>query len=70
MHRFPLLFHQNIFYQNNLTVVRHPPFFSLLPLLTMTLKVLHFDTVDVIEAEWSTVLNTLTEHNAQDVFKQ
>jgi hypothetical protein len=30
----------------------------------------HFDTFEVIEAESQAVLNTLTEHDFQDVFKK
>jgi hypothetical protein len=30
---------------------------------------LHFDTVEVMEAESQAVLNSLTEHNFQDEFK-
>jgi hypothetical protein len=30
----------------------------------------HFDTTEVIEAESQVVLNTLTEHDFQDAFKE
>jgi hypothetical protein len=35
----------------------------------MKLKVRHFDTIEVMEAEWQAVLNTLTYHDFQDAFK-
>jgi hypothetical protein len=35
----------------------------------MKMKGGYFDTTEVIEAEWQAVLNTLTEHNFQDAFK-
>jgi 23S rRNA maturation mini-RNase III len=38
--------------------------------LTIKLKVLHFNTVEVIEAESQAVLNSLTEHDFQDVSKK
>jgi hypothetical protein len=37
---------------------RHPPDFSLFPLLKIKLKGRHFDTTEVIEAESQVVLNT------------
>jgi hypothetical protein len=37
--------------------------------MKMKLKGSHFDTTEVIEAETQVVLNTLTEHNFQDAFK-
>jgi hypothetical protein len=37
--------------------------------LKIKLKDHRFDTTDVIKAESQAVLNTLTEHNLQDVFK-
>jgi hypothetical protein len=36
--------------------------------LKIKLKGWHVDTIEVIEAESQAVLNTLTEHNFQDVF--
>jgi hypothetical protein len=33
------------------------------------LKGCHFNTIEVIEAELQAMLNTLTEHNFQDAFK-
>jgi hypothetical protein len=37
--------------------------------LKIKLKGPHFDTTEVIKAELQVVLNTLTEHDFQDVFK-
>jgi ribosomal protein L12E/L44/L45/RPP1/RPP2 len=38
--------------------------------LKIKLKGRHFDTIRVIEAESQAVLNTLKEHDIQDVFKK
>jgi hypothetical protein len=38
--------------------------------LKIKLKGHHFDTTEMIEAESQAVLNTLTEHDFQDVFKK
>jgi hypothetical protein len=46
-----------------MTVIHHPPYFSLFPRLKIKLKGLHFDTIGVLEAESDEVLNTLTEQN-------
>jgi hypothetical protein len=62
------LFYQEIFYQNNMTVVPHLPYFSMFPRLKLKLKGSHFDRIEVIEAESHAVPNTLTEHDFQDVF--
>jgi predicted helicase len=37
--------------------------------LKIKLKGHHFDTIEVMEAESQAVLNTLTEHDFQDAFK-
>jgi hypothetical protein len=37
--------------------------------LKIKLKCRHFDTIEVIEAESQAVLNTLTEHDFQNAFK-
>jgi hypothetical protein len=37
--------------------------------LELKLKGCHFDTIEVIEGEWQAMLNTLTEHDFQDAFK-
>jgi hypothetical protein len=52
-----------------MTVVPHPPYFPLFLRLKVELKGRHFDTVKVIEAESQAVLNTLTEHDFQNAFK-
>jgi hypothetical protein len=52
-----------------MTVIPHPPYFSLFPRLKIKLKGLHSDTIQVIEAESQAVLNTLKEHDFQDAFK-
>jgi hypothetical protein len=38
--------------------------------LKVKLKGLHFDTLEVIEAELQAVPSTLTEHDFQDAFKK
>jgi hypothetical protein len=50
-----------------MTVVPHPPYFSLFTRLKIKLKGRHFDTIEVIEAKWQAVLKTLTE---RDGFKK
>jgi hypothetical protein len=52
-----------------MSVVPYPPYFSLFPRLKIKLKSRHSDTFEVIETELQAVLNTLTEHDFQDVFK-
>jgi hypothetical protein len=63
-------FQQGIFYQNQQDSHPHPPKFLLFPILNIKLQVLHFDTIEMIEAEWQAVLNTLTEHDLQNAFKK
>jgi hypothetical protein len=53
-----------------MTVVPHPPYFSLFPQLKIKLKDRHFDTTAVTEAELQVVLNTLTEHDFQDALEK
>jgi hypothetical protein len=53
-----------------MTIIPHLPYFSLFPRLKIKLKGLHFDTIEVIEAESQAALNTLTEHDFQDAFKE
>jgi hypothetical protein len=53
-----------------MTVIPHPPYFSLFPRLKIKLKGCHFDTTEMIKAESQVVLNTLTEHDFQDAFKK
>jgi hypothetical protein len=59
----------NFLLKNNMNVVHHPPYFSLFPQLKIKLKGCHFDTIEVMDAESQAVLNTLTERNFQDPFK-
>jgi hypothetical protein len=53
---------------NHMTVVSHPPYFSVSPIEGKT-ESCHFDTTQVIEAELQAILNSLTEHDFQDAFK-
>jgi hypothetical protein len=46
--------------KNNMTVVPHPPYFSLFPRLKIKLRGLHFDTTEVIEGESQAMLNIFT----------
>jgi hypothetical protein len=55
--------------KNTVTVVPHPLYFSLFPLLKKKLKGRHFDTIEVIETESQAVMNTITEHDFQDAFQ-
>jgi hypothetical protein len=56
------------FLTKNITIVPHPPYFSLFPRLKIKLKGRHFDTTEVIQADLQAVLNTLKEHDFQDTF--
>jgi predicted SPOUT superfamily RNA methylase MTH1 len=49
--------------KNNVTVIQHPAYISLFSRLKINR---HFDTIEVIGA----VLNALTEHDFQDLFKK
>jgi hypothetical protein len=62
-------FTREFFTKNNMIVVPHPPYFSVSQ-LKINLKGHHFNTTEVIKAESQAVLNTLTDHNFQDVFKK
>jgi hypothetical protein len=53
----------------NMTAIPHPPYFSLFTRLKVKLIGRHYDTIEVMEAESQTALNTLTEHDFQDIFK-
>jgi hypothetical protein len=53
-----------------MTVVLHPPYFSLFPRLNIELKGSHFDTVEMKEAESQAVLKTLMEHDFQNAFNK
>jgi hypothetical protein len=63
------LFHTIIFTKNKMAVFPHPPFFFLFLRLKINLKGRHLNTTEVIEAESQAVLNTLTEHDFQNAFK-
>jgi hypothetical protein len=52
-----------------MTVVSHPSYISLFGRLKIKQKGRPFDTNEVIEAESQALLNTLTEHDLQDEFK-
>jgi hypothetical protein len=56
--------------KNNMTVVPHPPNFSLFFQLKIKLKCRPFDTTEVIESELQMMLNTLTEHDFHNAFKK
>jgi hypothetical protein len=56
------------FLTKNMTVVLHPPYFSV-SRFKIKVKGRHFDTIEVIEAESHTVMNTLTEQDFQDAFE-
>jgi hypothetical protein len=60
------LFTRKFLTKSNMTVVQHPPYFSLYPPLQIKLK----GTTEVNEAELQAVQNTLTEHGFQDAFKK
>jgi hypothetical protein len=53
-----------------MTFFPYPTYFSPLRRLKLEVNGHHFDTIEVIEAESQTVLNTLTEHDFQDSFKK
>jgi hypothetical protein len=52
-----------------MTVVLHPPYFSLFLQLKLKVRDQNLDTTEVVEAESQEMLNILTEHDFQDVFK-
>jgi hypothetical protein len=60
----------NFLPRKSMTVVPHPTYFPLFPQLKANLIGHHFYTTEVIEAELQKVVNTLTEHDFQDVFKK
>jgi hypothetical protein len=70
MNHLAHLFPPGSFCPKHITVVPHPPYFSLFPRLKIKLKDGHFDTTEVMEAGSQAVLNTLTEHDFQDAFKK
>jgi hypothetical protein len=52
-----------------MTIIPHPPYFSLFPRLKIKLKGLNFDTIEVIEEE-SQAVNIRTEHDFWVAFKK
>jgi hypothetical protein len=67
--RLTLPFYREIFYQKQHNCRPPPtPLFSVPP-VKIKLKGRHFDTTEVLEAESQAVLNSLTEHDFQDAFK-
>jgi hypothetical protein len=58
----------NFFTKNNMTVIPHPPYLSV-SLIENKTERRHFDTIEVIEAESSAVLNTLIYRDFQDAIK-
>jgi hypothetical protein len=52
-----------------MSAVPHPPYFSLFLQLKIKLKGRHFYTIMVTEAESQEMLNTITEDDFQDAFK-
>jgi hypothetical protein len=52
-----------------MTFFPHQSYFPLFLRLKIKLNGSHFDTIEVIEAESQAVLNSLTEHDFQDAFK-
>ncbi|PNF42617.1 hypothetical protein B7P43_G01293 [Cryptotermes secundus] len=64
--------------KNKMAVVPHPPYspdlapcdFFLFPKMKIKLKGRRFDTVEEIQAETHTVLNTLTKKDFQDAFEK
>jgi hypothetical protein len=65
------LVHQGLSFltKNNMTVIPHPSYSSLFPQLKVKLNSRRFNTIEVIKAESQTMLNTLTEHDFQNAFK-
>jgi hypothetical protein len=76
MHSLKLSFPPGNFFTKNMIVVPHPPYspdlapcdFYLFSWLKLELQGRNFDTIEVIEAESQTVLNTLTGHDFQEAF--
>jgi hypothetical protein len=52
-----------------MTVVHHLHYSSDLAPLRLLSVSRHFDTIEVMDAKLQAVLNTLTEHDFQDAFK-
>jgi hypothetical protein len=68
MHYLISFFTKEFMTRNNMTVVPHPPCFSVVISLNIKLKGRHFGTIEMVEAESQGVLNNLTEHDFQDAF--
>jgi hypothetical protein len=63
-------FFNRVLSTKNKTVFPHPPYFYLFPRLNVELRSYHFHTIKVIAAESQAVLNTLTQHDFRDAFKE
>jgi hypothetical protein len=63
------LFTREFLAKNKMTVVPYLPYISLFTRLKIKLKGRHFDTIEAIKAKPQAVLNTLTEPDFQDAFK-
>jgi transposase len=69
---------QEFLTKNKMAVVPHPPYspdlapcdFFLFPKMKIKLKGRRFDTVEEIQAEMQTVLNTRTKKDFQDAFQK
>ncbi|PNF25826.1 hypothetical protein B7P43_G11746 [Cryptotermes secundus] len=69
---------QEFLAKNKMAVVPHPPYspdlapcdFFLFPKMKIKLKGRRFDTVEEIQVETQTVLNTLTKKDFQDAFEK
>jgi hypothetical protein len=62
-------FTRELFYPKQHDCLPESPYFSVYPIDDKT-ETPHFDTIVVIEAESQAMLNTLKEHDFQDVFKK
>jgi hypothetical protein len=60
------LFNREFVTKNNMTVVPHPPHFSVFPQLKIKLMEVK---IKLMEAKSQAVLNSLTEHDFQDAFR-
>jgi hypothetical protein len=56
--------------ENNTIFVPNPSYFPLFFRLKIKLKIRHFETIEMIEAESKDLLNIHTEHDFQDAFKK
>jgi hypothetical protein len=61
-----------------MAVIPHPPYsphlapcdFFLFPKMKLKLKGRRFDTIEQIQAEWQTVLDSVTERDFQEAFQK